>query len=73
VKGGDPSLELMLVVFLGAVGTGYFVYGKKQAKGSAMIAGIALCIFPYFVPGLFAQLVVGVLLLAVPFLFRDGS
>jgi hypothetical protein len=67
----DPSLQLMLIVFLGALGTGYFVYGKKQAKASAMIAGIGLCAFPYFVPGLYAQLAVGVILLAVPFLFRD--
>jgi len=67
----DPSLSLMLVVVLGAVGSGYFIYGKKQAKLSALLAGIGLCVFPYFIGDFFLQLAVGVLLLAVPFLFRD--
>ena len=67
----DPSLSILAMVVFGAVGTGYFVYGKKQGKLSALLAGIALCIFPYFVSDFFVQLAIGTVLLAVPFLFRD--
>jgi hypothetical protein len=67
----DPSLSILAIVFFSAVGTGYFVYGKKQANGWAMLAGLGLCVFPYFVSDFFVQLAVGTVLLALPFLFRD--
>lgn len=47
---------------------GYIVYGRKQMKASALIAGIALCIYPYFLPGLPLNILVGLLIMAGPFL-----
>jgi hypothetical protein len=67
----DPSLPILALVVFGALGTGYFVYGKKQANGWAMLAGVGLCVFPYFVSDFFVQLAVGTVLLALPFLFRN--
>ena len=45
----------------------YFVYGKRQTKISAMISGVMLCIYPYFIDSLLWLCVVGVLLLIAPF------
>ena len=51
----------------GAFGVGYFMYGKKQSKFTPMIAGVLLCIYPYFTDNLVLLLVIGVALLAAPF------
>ena len=37
---------LWLGVLAGAVGMGYFIYGKRQAKYVPMIAGVLLCVYP---------------------------
>jgi len=41
------SASLWIGMLLSSIGAGYFVYGKKQANASALIAGILLCILPY--------------------------
>jgi hypothetical protein len=33
----------------------YFVYGKRQTKFTPMIAGVMLCIYPYFIDSLLWQ------------------
>ena len=45
----------------------YFVYGKKQAELAFMLAGGLLCIYPYVVSDLTVMVIVGVLLMAAPF------
>ena len=57
----------------GAIGMGYFVYGKNQAKPIPMLAGALLCIFPYFISDTVAMLAVGAGLVAAPiFIGRDS-
>jgi hypothetical protein len=51
----------------GVFGMAYFVYGKRQAKVTPMIAGVLLCIYPYFFESVLWLVVVGLLLLAAPF------
>lgn len=58
----------MFGVIAGAVGMGYFVYGKRQMKWVPMMSGLALCIYPYFTESLLWLCVFGVLLMAAPFL-----
>lgn len=50
------------------MGLAYLSYGKKQLKMSAMIAGLLLCVIPYFVSNGWAMLGVGAGLVAAPFL-----
>lgn len=45
----------------------YFVYGKRQTKITPMIAGVMLCIYPYFIDSLLWLCVVGGMLLIAPF------
>ena len=60
--------SLWVGVVAGAIGMGYFIYGKRQAKYVPMIAGVLLCVYPYFVESLLALSVIGLLLVAAPFL-----
>jgi hypothetical protein len=46
----------------------YFMDGKRQARFSAMISGVLLCIYPYFFDSVLWFCVVGAMLLTAPFL-----
>ena len=59
--------SLVVGLLAGVFGMAYFTYGKRQTNVSAMAAGVALCIYPYFIDGILWQCVVGALLLAAPF------
>jgi hypothetical protein len=59
--------NVLFGIFAGAVGVAYFVYGRKQAKFVPLIAGILLCVYPYFVDGVLWLSVVGAALIAAPF------
>ena len=58
---------LFIGMIAGAFGVGYFVYGKKQQKFTPMIAGTLLCVYPYFVESALWSAVIGLALLAAPF------
>ncbi|MDQ2916417.1 MAG: amino acid transport protein [Casimicrobiaceae bacterium] len=62
------ATSLMVGIFTGAIGVGYFMYGKRQAKFVPLIAGMMLCVYPYFVEGVIWLLIVGATLMAAPFL-----
>ena len=59
---------LFIGMVISTVGVGYLVYGRRQAKFVAAIAGLVLCIYPYFVDDWVWQIVIAVPLLAAPFL-----
>jgi len=55
----------------GAVGLGYFIYGKKQGKLIPLLVGIGLMVFPYFFPDPTLVVLVGLVLMAVPYFVRE--
>lgn len=59
--------SLFFGIFAGALGMAYIVYGRRQAKFSAVIAGILLCAYPYFVDSTLWLLAIGGALAAAPF------
>ena len=66
-----PSGSTLLIGMLaGVFGVAYFVYGKRQAKLSPLIAGVALCVYPYFIESVAWLCVVGLVLLAAPFVIE---
>jgi hypothetical protein len=68
LKASMPSGATLLIGMLaGVFGVAYFVYGKRQAKWVPLMAGVLLCIYPYFIESVLWLCVVGVLLLAAPF------
>jgi hypothetical protein len=64
------TANIVWALLFGAVGIGYFTYGRRQDHKSALLAGIALMIYPYFVSGTLAMVAVGAALLALPFLLK---
>jgi hypothetical protein len=57
-------------LIFGSIGVGFFIYGKKQKAIVPLCVGIALCVFPYFIANLYVLVVVGVILLAIPYFVR---
>jgi hypothetical protein len=62
--------SLFIEILAGACGVAYFLYGKRQVKFTPMVSGVLLCIYPYFVEGTLWLSVVGLLLLAAPFVIE---
>jgi hypothetical protein len=66
----NSSALLMWGMLFGAIGFGFFLYGKKQKSVVPLITGIALCVAPYFIANVYALVMVGVILMAIPFFAR---
>jgi hypothetical protein len=66
----DSTAVLLWGMLFGAIGFGFFLYGKKQKKVVPLITGIALCVVPYFIANVYALVIVGVILMAIPFFVR---
>ena len=63
--------SLLWGLLFGSIGTGYFIYGKKQQKSVVLMTGIGLCIFPYFVTSMWLMIFIGVALIALPYFIRS--
>jgi hypothetical protein len=59
--------SLLFGVVAGAIGLGYFIYGKRQVKIVPMVAGALLCVYPYFVDNLLWLALIGLVLVVAPF------
>lgn len=62
------GLTLMVYILTGVGGMAYFVYGKKQQNIAFLAAGVGLCVYPYLVSSSAPLILVGIVLLAAPFL-----
>lgn len=60
--------NLLIGMLAGVFGVAYFVYGKRQAKLAPLIAGVLLCVYPYFIESVLWLSIVGLVLLAAPFM-----
>jgi len=49
---------------------GYLIYGRKQKHGIALLSGVALCVPPYLVSDILFLTLIGVGVLALPFLYN---
>ena len=54
----------------GSIGLGFFVYGKRQQAVVPLVCGLALMVFPYFVSNTVLLVVIGAVLIAVPYFVR---
>lgn len=67
---GTEAMLLWGLLF-GAAGIGFFTYGRRQDKPVPKYCGLALLMYPYFVPDTLALLGIGAVLVALPLLLRD--
>lgn len=65
----DTAIIIWSLLF-GSIGFGYFLYGRKQAHAVAKYTGIALMVCPYFVPDVYLLVLIGVMLLALPYFLK---
>jgi hypothetical protein len=62
--------ELLWGVLFGSVGFGFFLYGKKQMMVVPLICGLTLMVYPYFMPNTIVLVLIGLVLVAIPYFFR---
>lgn len=65
----DTSTLVWGIIF-GAIGLGYFTYGRKQKAIVPFFIGIALFIFPYFIANVYLLVLIGIALVLVPYFIR---
>lgn len=65
-------MTLFLGLVFGAIGTGFFIYGKKQHDAVILLTGVALAIYPYFFDNVWLVLLIGAALSAVPIARSKG-
>jgi hypothetical protein len=68
----DDTTSLMLSMLFGALGFGFLIFGKKSGQVIPMCVGLALMVFPYFIPNVALMLTVCLVLTAVPFVWRSA-
>lgn len=54
-------------LIFGAVGAGFFLYGRRQMRPVYLVCGTALAIYPWFVSNLVVLVAIGAALVAAPF------
>ena len=66
---GNTAVLIWGLIF-GSIGVGFCIYGKKQRAVVPLCAGVALCIFPYFVSNVYGLVAIGLVLVAIPYFVR---
>ncbi len=66
----DNTAAIMWGVLFGSIGMGYLIYGRKQRRGIALLSGVVLCVFPYFVSNVFLMILIAVILMALPYFLK---
>lgn len=66
------ATTLLMGLFLGLIGSAYFLYGKKQNQALPMLTGCALCVLPYFISSNWLLLPLSLGLMALPFVFKGS-
>jgi hypothetical protein len=64
------TAALLWSVLFGAIGIGYFIYGKRQRVIVPLVAGLALMLFPYFISNTWVMVLIGAALTVVPYFIR---
>ena len=62
--------ELLWGLLFSSIGLGFFIYGKKQTMIVPLVCGVALMVYPYFMPNTVALILTGLVLVAIPYFFR---
>lgn len=64
------STVLIWEMLFGAIGLGFFSYGKNQKAIIPFVTGVSLFIFPYFVSNVTLLVVIGFALIVMPYFVR---
>jgi hypothetical protein len=64
----NPANILASVIF-GSIGFGALIYGKKQSNLKALVIGVILMVYPYFVANAIVVYAIGTVLTVSLFIF----
>jgi hypothetical protein len=67
----DDTSTLLWGVLFGSIGLGFFIYGRRQQAIVPLLAGVALFVVPYFISSVYLLVLVGMLLVALPYFVRS--
>jgi len=56
------TANIFASVIFGSIGFAAFIYGKKQSSFKALVIGIVLMTYPYFIPSTMAVYIIGIVL-----------
>lgn len=62
---------LFMGFLAGTIGTGFFIYGKKQQKYVPMLCGIGLFVMPYLIDDLWLLAAAALTLCLLPFVIKS--
>ena len=63
------TANILASVIFGSIGFAAFLYGKKQSSLKAMVIGILLMVYPYFIPNTVAAYAIGTALVLALWFF----
>ena len=66
----DSTSILIWGMLFGAIGLGFFTYGKKQKAAVPLSVGVALFVIPYIMPNVWMLVIAGVILVVIPYFVR---
>jgi len=64
-------VKIFACIIFGAIGVAAFLYGKKNQFFRPMIIGFALMAYPYFISGTFFLYLIGIVLTAALYFWRE--
>jgi predicted membrane protein len=64
------TAKILWAVLFGAIGLGFFTYGKRQRKVVPLFCGVALFVFPYFISNVYILVLIGVGFVVLPYFIR---
>jgi len=57
-------------LMFGAIGLGFFIYGRKQKAAVPLVCGLSLMIIPYFVSNILVLVAIGITLIVACYFIR---
>ncbi len=68
----EGTALLFYGLIFGSVGTGFFIYGRKQRAPIPLVCGLILFILPYIISSESIMVFAGVLVCAIPFIIKKN-
>ena len=64
--------NLMSGLLISSLGGGLFLYGKKMQRLPALLAGLAMCIYPFFIGSVILMWILTMVLLGALWMTRQS-
>lgn len=66
----DSEAAILWGLLFGSIGLGFLIYGRRQRMVVPLACGLALMVYPYFVSSSLLLVLIGVVLIAIPYFVR---